>query len=75
MSTALSSIANTAFVYGDFNHYVVVDKIGSSRVSFIPHLFGGAGRPTGQSGWHMFRRVGTEPTTTTAFVVSSNPGL
>jgi excisionase family DNA binding protein len=35
----------------------------------------GAGRPTGQAGWQAFFRVGAEPTTITAFVVSSNPGL
>ena len=28
MSTALSTVANTAFVYGDFSHYVIVDKVG-----------------------------------------------
>jgi hypothetical protein len=29
---------------------------------------------TGQAGWFMYHRVGAEPTTTTAFVVSTNPG-
>ena len=73
MSTALSTITNTAFVYGDFNNYVIVDRIGS-QVSFIPHLMGASGRPTGQSGWYLFRRVGAECTTTTSFVLSYNPG-
>ena len=73
MSTALSTITNTAFVYGDFNNYVIVDRIGS-RVDFIPHLMGASGRPSGQAGWYLYRRVGAEAVTTTSFVMSYNPG-
>jgi HK97 family phage major capsid protein len=74
MSTALSSITNTAFVYGDFSHFVIVDKVGGTRLNYVPMLFGGAGRPTGQAGWFLYKRTGSEAVTTTAFVVSSNPG-
>lgn len=73
MSTALSTTTDTAFVYGDFTNYVIVDRVGS-RVSFIPHLFGDSNRPTGSSGWHLYRRVGAECVTTTSFVLSYNPG-
>lgn len=73
MSTSCNTVTNPAFVYGDFGQYVIVDKVGS-RVSFVPHLFGASGRPTGQAGWYLYRRVGAEPTTTTAFVLSVNPG-
>ena len=73
MSTALNTVTNVAWVYGDFTNYVIVDRIGS-RVSYIPHLFGASGRPTGQAGWHLYRRVGAEPMTTTSFVLSVNPG-
>ena len=71
----LSSITNTAFVYGDFSHYVIGEKVGGTRLNYVPNLFGGAGRPTGLAGLMLYTRVGAEPVTTTASVVSSNPGL
>jgi HK97 family phage major capsid protein len=73
MSTALNTSTNTAFVYGDWSQYLIVDRVGA-RVVFYPYLVGSSGRPTGQAGWFMYRRVGAEPVTTTAFVISSNPG-
>jgi hypothetical protein len=60
-------------VYGDFSNDVIVDRV-PMRIVYYPYLVGGAGRPTGQAGWFMYWRVGAEPTTVTAFVVSSNPG-
>jgi HK97 family phage major capsid protein len=74
MSTALNTVTNSAFVFGDWSQYVIVDKIGGSRVSFVSHLMGDSNRPTGQAGWYLYKRTGAEPTTTTAFVISSNPG-
>ena len=73
MSTALSTATNSAFVYGDFSEYVIVDRLGA-RVSFVPNLFGASQRPTGQAGWYLMKRTGAEPTTTTSFVLSVNPG-
>lgn len=73
MSTALNTSTNSAFVYGDWNEYVIVDRLGA-RVSFVPHLFGASQRPTGQAGWYLMKRTGAEPTTTTSFVLSVNPG-
>ena len=45
-----------------------------TRLNYVPMMFGGAGRPTGQAGRYLYKRTGAEPVTTTAFVVSSNPG-
>lgn len=36
-------------VYGDFNNYLIVDRLGM-QVELIPHLFGANQRPTGQRG-------------------------
>ena len=37
----------------------IADRIGTT-IEFIPHLFGAAGRPTGQRGWFMFARIGAD---------------
>ncbi len=42
---------------GDWNYYVIVDRIGMS-VDLIPHLFGSNQRPTGQKGLYARWRVG-----------------
>lgn len=73
MSTALNTVTQTCFVYGDFSNYLVVDRLGLT-LSYVPHLFGGSGRPTGQGGWYAFARVGAEVVNNTAFVLSVNPG-
>lgn len=73
MSTALSSITNVAWVYGDFSGYNIIDKVGT-RLEYIPHIFGDGNRPRGVAGWYLFRRVGGELVTTTNSVLSVNPG-
>lgn len=75
MSTALSSTSNSSFVYGDFRHFLIVDKIGSMRVEPVAQLMGAAGRPRGQAGLYLYFRTGAAPTTATAFVLSVNPGI
>lgn len=62
--TALSD--NLALLFGDFQNYVVVDRLGTS-ISYIPHLFGDNGRPTGQSGWHAWIRGGGDSVNDGAF--------
>ena len=42
-------------VFGDFRHFLIVDKIGMS-VEAIPHLFGANQRPTGQRGVYAYWR-------------------
>ena len=39
------------------DNYVIADRVGMS-IEFIPHLFGGNRRPTGQRGWYAYYRVG-----------------
>lgn len=74
MSTALSTATNTAFVYGDFSNYNIVDRIGMS-IEYVPHLFSsGNNLPNGRRGFYAYYRVGADVTTVTAFVVSTNPG-
>jgi predicted phage gp36 major capsid-like protein len=38
-------------VVGDFDNYVIADRVASTTVDFIPRLFGPTGRPRGQRGW------------------------
>lgn len=42
-------------VLGDFNYFVIVDRIGL-QMELVPHLFGGSGRPTGQRGYFAYWR-------------------
>lgn len=53
-------------IYGDFQHYVIVDRIGMT-VEFIPHLVGSNRRPTGQRGWYAYYRVGADSVNDDAF--------
>ncbi len=48
MDSAIAAGKNL-IVYGDFNNYVITQRVGSS-VELIPHLFGANRRPTGQRG-------------------------
>jgi len=41
--------ANVDAIFGDFNQFVIADRIGMN-VELIPQVFGAAGRPTGQRG-------------------------
>lgn len=57
--TAMGSVltsGSTVLLIGDFNRYLIVDRIGMN-VEVIPHLFGSANRfPTGQRGLYAFWR-------------------
>lgn len=54
------SVDNYVLVYGDFDNYVIADRIGMT-VEFVPHLFGtGNNRPNGQRGWYAYYRVGAD---------------
>ena len=59
---------NLMAILGDFQNYVIADRIGMT-VDFIPHLFGTNRRPTGQSGWFAFYRVGAGTVNNAAFRV------
>lgn len=66
-STPATTGANT-LIYGDFEHYVIADRIGMT-VEFIPHLVGSNRRPTGQRGWYAYYRVGADSVNDDAFRV------
>jgi HK97 family phage major capsid protein len=54
-------------VIGDWNHYVVVDRIGAT-VEYIPHLFNTANNlPDGRRGWYMHWRTGADSVLDAAF--------
>lgn len=57
---------NYVMVYGDFENYVITDRIGMT-VEFIPHLMGPNRRPTGQRGWYAWYRVGADSILDNAF--------
>lgn len=63
---AAVTAANYALVYGDFSNFVIVDRIGTT-VELVPHLFGANGRPTGERGLWMHRRVGSDVVNANAF--------
>jgi HK97 family phage major capsid protein len=58
---------NYVLVYGDFQHYVITDRIGLT-VEFIPHLFHTSNnRPSGQRGWFAYYRTGADSVSDGAF--------
>lgn len=64
--TINAAAENYVAVYGDFENYVIADRIGMT-VEFIPHLMGAAGRPKGQRGWYAYYRVGADSVNDAAF--------
>ena len=60
---------NPTLFYGDWNQYVIVDRIGGA-LEYIPHLFNTTSNlPDGRRGWYYFWRTGAEVLTTDAFRV------
>lgn len=73
MTDACNTTTNNAIVFGDFNDYVIVDRIGM-QVEFIPHLFDQAtARPNGSRGWYTHWRTGADSVNDTAFTLLFNP--
>jgi HK97 family phage major capsid protein len=68
MASTPSGTNNLFLVFGDFQNYVIADRIGTT-VEFIPHLFGSNQRPTGQRGWYAYARVGADSVNSKAFRV------
>lgn len=57
---------NYVLAYGDFQNYVVVDRVGTT-LSYVPHVMGANGRPVGKAGWHAFMRGGGDSVNDGAF--------
>lgn len=69
MDSAVSASAtesNHLVVLGDLSQFVIVDRW-PSQIELIPHLFGANRRPTGQRGWMLFARVGSNVLVPNAF--------
>lgn len=56
---AAATADNHILLVGDWSRFVRVNRTGAS-VEFIPHLFGGNNRPTGQRGFYMYGRWGAD---------------
>lgn len=56
--TGTTGAANI-LVVGDFSNFLVAQRAGMT-IRYIPDLFGANGRPTGQSGWFAYARVGSD---------------
>lgn len=65
--TITAAATNFVLIYGDFQNYVIADRIGMT-VEFIPHLFHTSNnRPSGQRGWYAYYRVGADSVNDGAF--------
>ena len=64
---ALGTGNDYVLVFGDFDNYVIADRIGTV-VDFIPHLFHTVtNRPSNSSGWLAYFRVGADSVNDGAF--------
>ena len=59
-------------LYGAFENFVVVDRLGST-LELVPHLFGSNRRPTGQRGALLWFRTGSDVVIPNAFRLLSIP--
>jgi HK97 family phage major capsid protein len=65
--TTTGAVSNFILVFGDFENYVIADRIGMT-VEFIPHLFHTSNnRPSGSRGWYAYFRVGADSVNDGAF--------
>jgi HK97 family phage major capsid protein len=70
---AAATADNFLIVVGDWNQYVIVDRIGMS-VELVPHLFATANNlPSGQRGWFGHWRTGADSIADSAFRMLSIP--
>ena len=68
MTNAVSAGSLEA-IFGDFGQFLIVDRVGVSMI-YDPLVQGTGGiLPTGQAGWFMFWRVGSQLSTVNAFRV------
>jgi len=71
--TTSGAVSNFVLVFGDFDNYVIADRIGMT-VEFIPHLFHTTtNRPSGQRGWYAHARMGADSVNDGGFVLLDVP--
>jgi HK97 family phage major capsid protein len=67
MDGVISTTEDYILIFGDFDNYVIADRVGMT-VEFIPHLFHTTtNRPSGQRGWYAYYRVGADSVNNGAF--------
>jgi HK97 family phage major capsid protein len=65
--TTTGAVSNFVLLYGDFENFVIVDRIGTT-IELIPHLFNTANnRPDGRRGALMWFRTGSDSVNNNAF--------
>lgn len=74
VGTQPAATANRVLVYGDFDNYVIADRIGMT-VEFVPHLMGANRKPSGQRGWYAYYRVGADSVNDGAFRMLNIPSV
>ena len=68
-TSAASGTGSATLLYGDFNEFIIADRVGVSML-YDPLIKGtgaGANLPAGQAGWYMFWRTSSAVSTTAAF--------
>lgn len=70
MDSSITALSDNKFlVYGDWRHYVIVDRVGF-QVEVVPHLFNTANNlPDGQRGFLGWWRTGADSVNDNAFVM------
>ncbi|MDO3403428.1 phage major capsid protein [Mycolicibacterium neoaurum] len=63
---AAATANNYLLLYGDFNNFVIADRVGST-LELVPHLVGANRRPTGQRGALLWFRTGSNVVVPQAF--------
>jgi predicted phage gp36 major capsid-like protein len=56
---------------GDFNQYVIVDRLGT-QIELIPHVFGANRRPIAARGYYLHRRTGADVLVGDAFRLTNH---
>jgi HK97 family phage major capsid protein len=68
-TSGASGTGSATLLYGDFNEFIIADRVGVSML-YDPLVKGtgaGANLPAGQAGWYMFWRTSSAVSTTAAF--------
>jgi HK97 family phage major capsid protein len=67
-TSAASGTGSATLLFGDFGQFIIADRVGVSML-YDPMIkgSGNAQLPTGQAGWYMFWRTGSQVSTTAAF--------
>ena len=75
MDSVINPVAtenNYSIVYGDFDEFLIVDRVGSS-IEILPHLLGANRRPTLQRGALLWFRTGSDALVPNAFRLLNVP--